>query len=75
MQNYEGKKNSLRGERMEKRLIEVDEYERRLIIASLNDTRNELMAQGRDTGFVDDTLLTDIDAPAKKQKKRMEAQR
>ena len=75
MQNYEGKKNSLRGERMEKRLIEVDEYERRLIIASLNDTRNELMAQGRDTGFVDDTLLTVIDAPAKKQKKRMEAQR
>lgn len=60
---------------MEKRLIEVDEYERRLIIASLNDTRNELMAQGRDTGFVDDTLLTVIDAPAKKQKKRMEAQR
>ena len=48
---------------MEKRLIEVDEYERRLIIASLNDTRNELMAQGRDTGFVDDTLLTVIDAP------------
>lgn len=75
MQNYEGKKNSPRGERMEKRLIEVDEYERRLIIASLNDTRNELMAQGRDTGFVDDTLLTVIDAPAKKQKKRMEAQR
>ena len=75
MQNYEGKNNSLRGERMEKRLIEVDEYERRLIIASLNDTRNELMAQGRDTGFVDDTLLTVIDAPAKKQKKRMEAQR
>ncbi|KKI51915.1 hypothetical protein [Christensenella hongkongensis] len=60
---------------MEKRLIEVDEYERRLIIASLNDTRNELMAQGRDTGFVDDTLLTVIDAPAKKQKKRTEAQR
>ena len=75
MQNYAGKKNSPRGERMEKRLIEVDEYERRLIIASLNDTRNELMAQGRDTGFVDDTLLTVIDAPAKKQKKRMEAQR
>ena len=70
MQNYAGKKNSPRGERMEKRLIEVDEYERRLIIASLNDTRNELMAQGRDTGFVDDTLLTVIDAPAKKQKKK-----
>lgn len=75
MQNYAGKKNSPRGERMEKRLIEVDEYERRLIISSLNDTRNELMAQGRDTGFVDDTLLTVIDAPAKKQKKRMEAHR
>lgn len=55
---------------MEKRLIEVDEYERRLIIASLNDTRNELMAQGRDTGFVDDTLLTVIDAPAKNRRKK-----
>ena len=60
---------------MEKRLIEVDEYKRRLIISSLNDTRNELMAQGRDTGFVDDTLLTVIEAPAKKQKKRTEVQR
>lgn len=60
---------------MEKRRIEVDEYERRLIISSLNDTRNELMAQGRDTGFVDNTLLTVIDAPIKKQKKKTEVHR
>ena len=75
MQNYAGKKNSPRGERMEKRLIEVEEYERRIIIASLNDTRNELMAQGRDKGFVEDTLLTGIDAPARKKKKKKAAKK
>ena len=41
----------------DKRVIEVDEYQQRLIIGSLNETRNELVAQGRDTDFVDETLL------------------
>lgn len=57
---------------MEKRVIEVDEYEQRLIINSLNDKRNELVGQGRDTDFVDDTLMDVIEAPTKKQKKRVE---
>lgn len=54
----------------EKRVIEVDEYQQRLIIGSLNDKRNELVAQGRDTDFVDETLLDVMDAPARKEKKR-----
>lgn len=54
----------------EKRVIEVDEYKQRLIIGSLNDKRNELVAQGRDTDFVDETLLDVMDAPTRKQKKR-----
>jgi len=33
----------------DKRVIEVDEYQQRLIIGSLNDKRNELVSQGRDT--------------------------
>lgn len=41
----------------EKRVIEVDEYERRLIIDSLNDRRNALIEKGADPGHVDDVLL------------------
>lgn len=54
----------------DKRVIEVDEYQQRLIIGSLNDKRNELVAQGRDTDFVDETLLDVMDAPTRKERKR-----
>lgn len=55
----------------EKRVIEVDEYERRLIIDSLNDRRNALIEKGADIGHVDDVLLDVIDAPTRKQKRKM----
>lgn len=55
----------------EKRVIEVDEYERRLIIDSLNDRRNALIERGADTGHVDDVLLDVIDAPTRKQKRKI----
>ena len=54
----------------EKRVIEVDEYERRLIIDSLNDKRNALIEKGADTDHVDDVLLDVIDAPTRKQKRK-----
>lgn len=54
----------------EKRVIEVDEYQHGLIINSLNDKRNELVEQGKDTEFVDDTLIEVMDAPMKREKKR-----
>lgn len=54
----------------EKRIIEVDEYQHGLIIHSLNDMRNELAIQGRDTEFVDDTLIEVMDAPMKKQRRK-----
>ena len=53
----------------EKRVIEVDDYQHGLIINSLNDKRNELVEQGRDTEFVDETLIEVMDAPTKKQRK------
>ena len=53
----------------EKRIIEVDEYQHGLILNALNDKRNELQEQGKDTEFVDDTLIDVMDAPQKKQKK------
>ena len=55
----------------EKRVIEVDEYERRLIIDSLNDKPNALIEKGADTDHVDDVLLDVIDAPTRKQKRKM----
>lgn len=54
----------------EKRVIEVDDYQHGLIINSLNDKRNELVEQGRDTEFVDETLIEVMDAPTKKQRKK-----
>ena len=55
----------------EKRVIEIDEYERRLIIDSLNDKRNALIEKGADTDHVDDVLLDVIDAPTRRQKRKM----
>ena len=55
---------------MEKRIIEVDEYQHGLIINSLNDKRNALITEGRDTEFVDDTLLEVMDAPTKREKRK-----
>lgn len=54
----------------EKRVIEVDEYQHGLILHSLNDKRNKLVEQGKDTEFVDDTLIEVMDAPMKREKKR-----
>ena len=54
----------------EKRVIEVDEYQHGLIINSLNDKRNELVEQGKDTEFVDETLIEVMDAPTKREKKK-----
>ena len=54
----------------EKRVIEVDDYQHGRIIKSLNDKRNELVEQGRDTEFVDETLIEVMDAPTKKQRKK-----
>ena len=54
----------------DKRVIEVDDYQHGLIINSLNDRRNELVELGRDTEFVDETLIEVMDAPTKKQRKK-----
>ena len=54
-----------------KHIIEVDEYGRRLIVDSLNDKRNALIEKGVDTDHVDDVLMDVIDAPTKKEKRKM----
>ena len=48
--------------------IALDEYERRIIINSLNEMRNRLIASGKYTDAVDEVLLKVIDAKQKSSK-------
>ena len=50
----------------EKYYIVLEEYERRMIINSLNELRNRLIADGRYTDAVDELLLKIINAKKKK---------
>lgn len=52
----------------EKYYIVLEEYERRMIINSLNELRNCLIADGRYTEAVDEILLKIINAKKKKFK-------
>ena len=52
----------------EKYYIVLEEYERRMIINSLNELRNRLIADGRYTKAVDEILLKIINAKKKKFK-------
>ena len=47
----------------EKRVISVAGYEHRLMVAGLNDFRNDLIQDGKPTEDVDELLLKVIDAP------------
>ncbi len=49
----------------------IDEHERRIIISSLNNLRNKLIADGRYTDAVDDVLVKVVHAPIKKFKVRI----
>lgn len=51
--------------------IAIDEYERRIIINSLNNLRNQLITDGRYTDAVDDVLVKVMKAPIKKFKVRI----
>lgn len=54
---------------MEKKYyIDLDDFERRVMVNCLNNMRNQLIADGKYTDAVDDVLLKIIDAPTKKLK-------
>lgn len=57
--------------RNQKHYIAIDEYERRIIINSLNNLRNKLITDGRYTDAVDDVLVKVMKAPIKKFKVRI----
>jgi len=42
---------------MKKMKIKLDKYELSLIIKSLNELRNKLLGEKKDTNFIDETLL------------------
>ncbi len=49
----------------------MNEYEQRIIISSLNNLRNKLIADGRYTDAVDDVLVKVVNAPIMKFKVRI----
>ena len=54
----------------ERRVIEVDDYQHRVMMEALADRRNDFIAENKPTEDVSDLLLKVIDAPTKKHKKR-----
>lgn len=55
----------------QKYYIAVDEYERRIIINSLNNLRNKLIAEGRYTDAVDELIIKFAHASIKKFRIKM----
>ena len=51
--------------------IAIDEHERRIIISSLNNLRNKLIAEGQYTDAVDDVLVKVVHALIRKFKVRI----
>lgn len=49
------------------KILELDKYELGIIINALNDMRNRLIVEQRETDPVDEVLLKVLDAPEKKR--------
>ena len=49
------------------KVIELDKYELGILINALNEFRNKLVQESKETEYVDDVLLKAIDAPPKKK--------
>ena len=53
----------------EKVVVELDDFEQRLMVSGLADFRNDLIRDDKPTEDVDDLILKVIDAPSKKAKR------
>jgi hypothetical protein len=51
-------------------VIEVDDFQHRVMMEALADRRNDFIAENKPTEDVNEVLLKVIDAPTKKSKKR-----
>lgn len=61
--------------REEKHVLELDYYERGVVIHTLNDFRNDMIGEDRPTDLIDEVLLKAIDAPVKKVRSRTDEAR
>ena len=50
--------------------IEVDDFEHRMLVQTLSEKRNQLIAEGKSTADIDALLLKTIDAKPIKKKKQ-----
>ena len=57
--------------RKQKYYLAIDDYERSVIINSLNNLRNKLISDGRYTDAVDELIIRFAHAPIKKFKIKM----
>ena len=51
-----------------KRVIEVSNYEHRVMMEALNDRRNDFISENKPSEDVSDLLLKVIDAPSKRKR-------
>ena len=51
-------------------VVELDDFEQRLMVSGLADFRNDLIRDEKPTEDVDDLILKVIDAPTKMEKRR-----
>ena len=58
--------------REERRVVSLANDEQGVVINALNDFRNDLIKVKRPTDAVDDVLIKIIDAPTKKEKRKLE---
>ena len=56
--------------RDEKRVVTLNGFEQRLMVAGLTDFRNDALRDGKPTEDLDGLILKVIDAPTKCQKRR-----
>ena len=58
--------------REDKRVLEVNDREHDVIINALNDYRNNKLSEGYTTDIIDDMLIKAIEAPTKKEKRKID---
>ena len=56
----------------EKVVVELDDFEQRLMVSGLMDFRNDLLKEEKPTEDINDLILKVIDAPTKKEKRRFD---
>lgn len=56
-------------------LIQVSDYEQRLMVNGLNAFRNDLIRESKPTEDINALLIKVIDAPEKKQKRKFDRER